>query len=59
MFRRVLLAASLTKAGERAEDMAFALAKQGNAELYIFHAYGMDSEGWGTIRHMAPSGKVK
>ena len=59
MFRRVLLAASLTKAGERAEDMAFALAKQGNAELYIFHAYGMDSEGWGAIRHMAPSGKVK
>ena len=59
MFRRVLLAASLTKAGERAEDMAFALAKQGNAEVYIFHAYGMDSEGWGAIRHMAPSGKVK
>ena len=59
MFRRVLLAASITKAGERAEDMAFALAKQSNAKLYIFHAYGMDSDGWGAIRHLVPSGKVK
>jgi nucleotide-binding universal stress UspA family protein len=31
MFKKVLLAASPTKACERAADMAFALAKQSNA----------------------------
>ena len=59
MFKKVLLAASPTKACERAADMAFALAKQSNAKLYIFHAYGMDSNGWGGIRHLVPSGKVE
>jgi len=59
MFKNVLLAASPTKACERAADMAFALAKQSNAKLYIFHAYGMDSNGWGAIRHLVPSGKVE
>ncbi len=59
MFKNVLLAASPTKACERAADMAFALAKQSNAKLYIFHAYGMDSNGWGGIRHLVASGKVE
>ena len=59
MFKKVLLAASPTETSERAADMAFALAKQGNATLYIFHAYGMDSNGWGAIRHLEPSGKVE
>ena len=57
MFRKVLLVASPTKDCERAADMVFALAKQSNAELYIFHAYGIDSDGWGGIRHLLPSGK--
>ncbi|MBW2597980.1 MAG: universal stress protein, partial [Deltaproteobacteria bacterium] len=59
MFKKVLFAASPTKASERAADMAFALAKQSNARLYIFHAYGVDSNGWGGIRHVVPSGKVE
>jgi nucleotide-binding universal stress UspA family protein/ActR/RegA family two-component response regulator len=59
MFKKVLFAASSTEASERAADMAFALAKQSNASLYIFHAYGMDSNGWGGIRHLVPSGKVE
>jgi CheY-like chemotaxis protein/nucleotide-binding universal stress UspA family protein len=59
MFKNVLLAASPTKACERAADMAFALAKQSNAKLYIFHVYGMGSDGWGAIRHLVPSGKVE
>jgi len=59
MFKKVLFAASPTEASERAADMAFALAKQGNAELYIFHAYGIDSNGWGGMRHLEPSGKVE
>jgi nucleotide-binding universal stress UspA family protein len=59
MFKKVLFAASPTEASERAADMAFALAKQSNARLYIFHAYGVDSNGWGGIRHVVPSGKVE
>jgi nucleotide-binding universal stress UspA family protein/ActR/RegA family two-component response regulator len=59
MFKKVLFAASPTEASERAADMAFALAKQGNAQLYIFHAYGIDSNGWGGMRHLVPSGKVE
>lgn len=58
MFKKVLFAASPTVACERAADMAFALAKHSNAKLYIFHAYGMDSDGWGAIRHLEPSGKI-
>jgi nucleotide-binding universal stress UspA family protein/CheY-like chemotaxis protein len=59
MFKKVLFAALPTEASERAADMAFALAKQSNAKLYIFHAYGVDSNGWGGIRHVVPSGKVE
>ena len=59
MFKKVLLAASPTEACERAADMAFALAKQSNAKLYIFHAYGIRSDGWGAIEHIVPSGKVE
>ena len=59
MFKTVLFAALPTEASERAADMAFALAKQSNAKLYIFHAYGVDSNGWGGIRHVVPSGKVE
>ena len=59
MFKKVLFAASPTEASERAADMAFALAKQSKAKLYIFHAYGVDSNGWGGIRHVVPSGKVE
>jgi nucleotide-binding universal stress UspA family protein/ActR/RegA family two-component response regulator len=59
MFKKVLFAALPTEVSERAADMAFALAKQSNAKLYIFHAYGVDSNGWGGIRHVVPSGKVE
>ncbi len=59
MFRRILLAASPTENCQRAADMAFALAKQDKAELYIFHAYGIKAHGWGAIRYLGPSGKVK
>ena len=59
MFKKVLFAALPTDASERAADIAFALSKQSNAKLYIFHAYGVDSNGWGGIRHVVPSGKVE
>ena len=59
MFKKVLFTALPTEASERAADMAFALAKQSNAKLYIFHAYGVDSNGWGGVRHVVPSGKVE
>ncbi len=59
MFENILLAASPTKACERAADMAFALTKQNKAQLYILHAFGMDSDGWGGLRHLTPSGKIE
>ncbi len=58
MFKKILLVASPTKTGERAADTAFALAKQSRAELFIFHACGIESHGWGEIEHFIPSGKV-
>ncbi|MDM8552128.1 universal stress protein [Desulfobacterales bacterium HSG2] len=59
MFKKVLLALSPNKTCQRAADMAFALAGQNNAELHIFHACGMKSDGWGGIEHFASSGKVE
>ena len=58
MFKRILFAASPTKASNRAADMAFALAKQSAAHLHIFHAFGIDSHGWGTVRYLEASGEV-
>lgn len=58
MFKRILFAASPLTASHRAADMAFALARQSRAELHIFHAFGIDSHGWGTVRHLEAAGEV-
>lgn len=59
MFKSILLVASPTRASSRAADMAFALAKQSNAQLYIFHAFGIDTHGWGAVRYLEASGEVE
>jgi DNA-binding response OmpR family regulator len=58
MFKRILFAASPTRASNRAAEMAFALAKQSKAKLHIFHAFGIDSHGWGTVRYLEATGEV-
>jgi len=58
MFKKILLAITPTEACQRAAEMGFALARQGNAELTIFHSCGLLEGGWGSIRQLLPSGKV-
>ncbi len=58
MFKKILLAITPTEACQRAADMGFALARQGNAELTIFHSCGVHNNGWGSVRQLLPSGKV-
>lgn len=59
MFKRILFAASPTRASNRAAEMAFALAKQSGAQLHIFHAFGIDTHGWGAVRYLEASGEVE
>lgn len=58
MFKKILLAITPTEACQRAADMGFALARQGDADLTIFHSCGVHTDGWGTVRQLLPSGKV-
>jgi len=58
MFKKILLAITPTEACQRAADMGFALARQGDAELTIFHSCGLLEDGWGSVRQLLPSGKV-